>query len=146
VTSLKKDQAGDFRLAFRPPKRRMFTIRGGDGKPLAGVRLSPLTLESRQEQYLAVTLPDALADRLAATTGPDGRAEIDCLEPSTPLYALRARVPGLGTHAVGLAPSQFKSNAVDYCSGIGLMLGWRIVLIRRRTKSCRPRFQAASLT
>jgi hypothetical protein len=32
------------------------------------------------------------------------------------------------------------------CSGIGLTLGWRIVLIRRRTESWRPRFQATSLT
>ena len=30
---------------------------------------------------------------------------------------------------------RFKSSRLDYCSGIGLMLGWRIVLIRRRILS-----------
>ena len=50
--------------------------------------------------------------------------------------------------ARGLGPRsrRFKSCHPDYCSGIGLMSGRRTVLIRRRTKSCRPRFQAASFT
>jgi hypothetical protein len=113
VTSFKKDQAGGYRLVFNPAKRRRFTLRGGDGRALGGVRLSPLTLVSRQEQYLAVTLPDTLADRLAVTTGPEGRAEMDGLEPVTALYAVRARVPGLGSCTLGLTPSQFKSNAVE---------------------------------
>jgi len=112
VTLLKKAIPGEFRLAFDAAGRRTFTLRGPDGQPLAGVRLAPLTVRPRQPGYGPVTLPDALVDRMEATTGPDGRVELACLEATTELYVVRATIPGLGTNALSLPDDRVKSEAV----------------------------------
>jgi hypothetical protein len=112
VILLKKAELGEFRLAFEAAGRRMFTLRGSNGQPLAGVRLASLTVRPRQSRFLLVTLPDALADRMAGTTGQDGRAELACLEPMAELVNVRATIPGLGTYGVTLPENQIKSEAV----------------------------------
>ncbi len=112
VTLLKKADFGEFRLAFDAAGRRRFTLRGPEGRPLAGVRLAPLTVRPRQPGYVPVTLPDVLVDRMEAATGPDGRVELACLEATTELYVVRATIPGLGTHALSLPDDRVKSEAV----------------------------------
>ncbi|QEH35013.1 hypothetical protein OJF2_35580 [Aquisphaera giovannonii] len=112
ITLLKAKEPGGFKLAFNPAGRRTITLRGDDGRPIAGARLAPLKVRPRPANYFLDVLPHELTDRMQATTGVDGRAELTCLEPTTELFAVLATIPGLGTHALSLAEEQCRSEAV----------------------------------
>ena len=124
MTRLNKADPAEFHLGLDKAGRRTFTLRGGDGRPLAGVRLAPLVVPPRQSGFYFGTLPDALVERMEVTTGPDGRAVLDCLEPTAQLYQVRATIPGLGTQALTLPQDQVRSEAVTFdLKPAGLLTG-----------------------
>ncbi|WP_165223966.1 carboxypeptidase-like regulatory domain-containing protein [Aquisphaera insulae] len=127
VTHLKAKDADGYRLALLPAGRRTFTVRGDDGRPIAGVRLTPLTVLPRQPNYFITTLPTEIIHRVSATTGADGRAELTCLEPTTELFAVLATIPGLGTHALSLTEDQRRSEAVTLDLRAGGQVAGRVL-------------------
>ena len=112
ATTLKAADPAASRLAFVPAVRRQITVQSGNGRPLAGVRLAPWVIHPRQPGSPQATLPDALVNELEVTTGPDGRAELACLEPTTALIAMRTTIPGFGTQVVALGQKQLKSHTI----------------------------------
>jgi hypothetical protein len=111
VTTLRAAGPAASRLTFVPAVRRQVTVQSGNGLPLAGVRLAPWIVYPRQSGF-QVTLPDALVDRLEVTTGPDGRTDLACLEPTTALVAMRAKIPGFGTQVVAVGEKQTKTHTI----------------------------------
>lgn len=75
------------RLTLGPPASTALRVVRPDGSPAAGTRVRVVMTLLK-----APTPPDGLLDRLAATTGADGRATIDGLAPDD-IFALEAKAP-----------------------------------------------------
>jgi hypothetical protein len=106
----------------RPPKEDAFVVRlgapggtpvrvlGPDGAPVARARVSPLQSRvdsvpgsvTRRGELPAFPVPDELADRLATTTGPDGRGRIGEFAPGSVQFAW-VGAPGFGRQQIQAA-------------------------------------------
>jgi hypothetical protein len=95
------------RLVLQAAGRRTVTLRGEGGRPLAGVRLAPYEVGVR-----GTFLPDALVERFEVPTGPDGKAELAYVGPTTLVMSVRATIPGIGAHVVALPAAQARSGAI----------------------------------
>ena len=113
VTTMGTGDPSAFQLTSLAPVRRTFTLRGGDGRPMADVRLAPVSVRPSQPHYFAVMIPDALVGRMEVTTGPDGRAVLDSLASTTELMAVRVTVPGRGIQTLALAEGDIAAQAVS---------------------------------
>jgi hypothetical protein len=69
------------RIVLEPPGKAEVRVEGPDGQPLRGVKVLP---ERFKTHYTNV--PDVVADLASATTGPDGLAVIDAVEPDELTY------------------------------------------------------------
>ena len=81
------------RLTLGSPSHAGFVVAGPDGKPVAGARVLARRL-SRDD----LAVPDALADRLSATTDGQGRATLDAFRPEE-LVGVRVEAAGFGIQA-----------------------------------------------
>lgn len=111
MTDLKESGREAAHLALDPAGRRTITLRDADGRPIAGARLAPRLISAQPGSGDAM-IPDELADRLEVTTGPDGRAELTCLMPTTLLFALRVALPSVGEQVLRLPEAQTRSEAI----------------------------------
>ena len=69
------------RIVLEPPGRAEVRVQGPDGQPLGGVKVLPEWLKTHY-----TTMPDAVAELAAATTGPDGLAVLDAATPDELTY------------------------------------------------------------
>jgi hypothetical protein len=112
VAALRQDRSSPIGLNVDAAGRRTITLRGVDGRPMAGVRLAPLAVRPVESNYAPVAIPEVLVERMEVTTGPDGRAVLACLSPGTNLISIRVAIPGQGTQALVLRESDFTSGSV----------------------------------
>jgi hypothetical protein len=88
-------------LVLRKPAPKTITIEGPDGRPIAGVRVSPLAITVRGGRGI-VFVPDSLAETWAVMTGPDGKATLDYLAGGDELVAVRVTAESIGTQDLPL--------------------------------------------
>jgi len=69
------------RIVLEPPGKAEVRVEGPDGNPLGGVRVLPERLKTH-----FTNVPDIVADRASASTGPDGLAIIDAVAPEELKY------------------------------------------------------------
>jgi hypothetical protein len=81
-----EDTGQPMRLVLRPTVRRRLRIEGPDGRPVAGARITAVTVTDGSVPATVGMLPREVADRLAAVTDGDGWAEFATL--SAPQGAL----------------------------------------------------------
>jgi hypothetical protein len=100
------------RYVVHKPEPRPVRVEGPDGHPVAGVRITPRVLAVFNESPLRV--PDDLAETLAVTTGPDGRATIPYLTARDQLGAARVATGSIGAQDILLVkrPGQGSSEPV----------------------------------
>jgi hypothetical protein len=83
-------------IALRAAARRTVTVRGSDGKPLAGARVGVRAIHGAASDMALDLLPDELARRFSAATDAGGKATFDGLSPRDDVVAVRIAVDGLG--------------------------------------------------
>lgn len=101
--SLKKGNGDALEVKLPAPGGSAVRVVGSNGKPVMGVKVFPMMLRvdpgpgsvTRNMQMSTFPLPDELAKRLAATTGPDGRGTIASVAASD-LQGVLLEIPGSG--------------------------------------------------
>ncbi len=88
------------RLVLEKPAPRTVLMEGSDGKPMAGARIVPRVLSIFGKGPAEV--PSSLAQPLAATTGPDGKATLDYLAVRDRLMSVRITADAIGTQDIVL--------------------------------------------
>ena len=84
-----------YRLVLRKPEARTIQIEGPDGQSIARARIAPLIIHVFNGDN--ADIPGSLADPLAVTTGPDGRATLEYLAARDQLVAVRVSADLIGT-------------------------------------------------
>jgi Carboxypeptidase regulatory-like domain len=84
------------RLVLREISTRTVTIRGPDGKPVAGAQVIPRSIHGTMSQMGSDTLPDELARRFAAATDNSGKAVLKFLAARDDLVAVRVVADSIG--------------------------------------------------
>ena len=97
-----------YRLVLRKPEPRTIQIEGPDGQPIAGARIAPLIVHVFNGD--TAEIPESMADPLAVTTGPDGRATINYLAARDQLVAVRVSADPIGTQDVLLVERPGRSS------------------------------------
>ncbi len=90
-----------YRLVLEKPLPRTVLVDGPDGKPIAGARIMPCLLSIFGKAPADV--PASLAEPLAASTGPDGKATLNYLAARDRMLAVRVSADAIGTQDVLLA-------------------------------------------
>ena len=88
------------RITLAEPSRRTVTIVGADGRPLAGVRLSPVLYEFRDKSLFQT--PDDRLERLTIASGADGVATLPYFPLTFDLLTVRVTAPGIAAHNLPL--------------------------------------------
>ena len=96
------------RLVLRKPEPRTIQIEGPDGRPIAGARIAPKIL--RVMNGFDADIPASLADPLAVTTGPEGRASLEYLAARDQLVAVRVSAYLIGTQDILLIERPGRSS------------------------------------
>ena len=97
-----------YRLVLRKPEPQTIQIEGPDGRPIAGARIAPKILHVFNG-YDA-DIPASLADPLAVTTGPEGRASLEYLAARDQLVAVRVSADLIGTQDILLVERPGRSS------------------------------------
>lgn len=87
-----------YRLMLEKPSPRTVTVLGADGLPIAGARLALRLIHVFGKSNAEV--PASLADALATSTGPDGKATITTMAPRDQLVAARVTADAIGTQDI----------------------------------------------
>jgi hypothetical protein len=89
------------RLTLAEPLPRTVTILGPDGRPLAGVRVAPVSYASDGGPRTYQT-PDDRLERLTITSGADGVATLPYFPTMLDPFTVRVTAPGIALHRLGL--------------------------------------------
>jgi len=92
------------RITMREPGKRTVTVTGPDGRALAGLAVAPPSVYQTWLIY-GLPLPDEIVDRLAATTGPDGKADLPDLSADSQVQVLRLQTDGGTVQVRALRPT-----------------------------------------
>jgi Carboxypeptidase regulatory-like domain len=87
-----------YRLVLEKPSPRTVTVLGADGQPVAGARVALRLIHVFGKGNAEV--PASLANSLATSTGPDGKATIAYMAPRDQLVAARVTADGIGTQDI----------------------------------------------
>jgi hypothetical protein len=90
-------------FVLRPAAGRTVTVRGDDGKPIAGARVELRAIHTTTSIMALHQLPDDLARRFSARTGADGKAVFVDLSPRDDVIGVRIGVGGLGAQDLDVA-------------------------------------------
>lgn len=97
----------DLTMTLGPPAEGPIHVRGPEGEPIAGARVRPVNvrIEEGLPSDSMFPVPDALAERLAATTDAEGRVQIPGLAASD-VTTVSVVAEGFGEQYAGLAAGQ----------------------------------------
>ncbi len=88
-------------LVLRNPTPQTLKIEDHRGKPIAGARIAPRVMVFFPDRAgIDEWIPESLAESLAVTTGPDGRATIGYLTSPNRLVAVRLTAESIGTQDI----------------------------------------------
>ncbi|MGC8641745.1 MAG: hypothetical protein ACP5XB_17905, partial [Isosphaeraceae bacterium] len=88
-------------VAVHKAQPRIVKVEDADGRPVAGVRLSPLVLNG-PGRWGRDEVPDTVAMQLAVTTGADGQVTLNYLAGGDRLVTVRLTAPSIGTQDLQL--------------------------------------------
>ena len=87
-----------YRLVLEKPLPRTVLVEGPDGRPIAGARITPRRISIFGKA--AADVPTSLAEPLATSTGPDGRATLNYLAARDRMTAVRIFADAIGTQDI----------------------------------------------
>ncbi len=94
---------------LRKPQQRTVRVEGPDGQPVPGAILSPRTIYP-SGMVGRFVVPEAMANLLSVTTGPDGTATINYLAGGEKLVTARLTAPAIGTQVLQLMENSLRDN------------------------------------
>ncbi len=90
------------RLTLERPAIRTVTVLDPEDRPVAGLRVAPVTLRYATGRLGWLTLPDEWVDRFTVTTDDRGAASLTSLPPSLVPLSVRVAGPGVAPHTLPL--------------------------------------------
>jgi Carboxypeptidase regulatory-like domain len=99
ISAVRYRQEQPHRLALQKAEPRTVKVEGPDGQPVAGTRVCPRVIFTASGGEDA-DMPATLAEPLAVTTGPNGKAALACLKGRDRLVAARITADPIGTQDI----------------------------------------------
>ncbi len=111
------------RLTLEKPARQTVTILGSDDRPIAGLRVSPISVVYTNRRSFPATVPDEWLDRLTVITNAKGVATLEYLPAILAPASFRASGPEVAPHALLLDAPQGKDFVVKL-GPLGRLVGF----------------------
>ncbi len=100
------------KLTLEQPAARTITVFGSDERPMAGVRVVPISVRYTNRRSLPFTVPDQWLDRLSVTTDAKGVATLRCLPSIMAADSIRISGVEIAPHAILLDAPQGKDSVI----------------------------------
>ncbi len=110
------------RLLLETQEIRRLTIRGADGRPVAGARVAARLVKTERTGYIGATIPDEWLNRLAAVADARGVAALPGMTRRIELRSVGVESAGRGAH---VAPLRYADGTIDATITLGARPGWR---------------------
>ena len=110
------------RLTLEQPARWNVTVAGPDNRPIAGLRVAPVTLRKANGRRAWFYIPGEWINRLAVTTDAQGAAALVCVPATMVPLSLQIDGPGITPHTLPL-PAEQGNNLVLKLGRPGRLVG-----------------------